>query len=83
MPLAPAIKAIATGVPLNPPFGMVPNRMHETPPAAACIGVAGSSLECDRTAKRRWRIPFCRIGRKILYRESDLIRFIDSCRVEG
>jgi len=83
MPQSPTLEAIATGAPLNPPFGSLPNRMHETPSAAACIGVAASSLEVDRTCKRRWRIPFVRIGRKILYREVELLAFLDRCRVEG
>jgi len=72
-----------TSVSLTPLFGSMPNRMHDTPSAAACIGVAACSLEVDRTCKRRWRIPFVRIGRKVLYRESELIAFLDSCRVEG
>jgi len=73
----------ATSVSLNPPFGAELLRLHDTRSAASCLGVAASSLEVDRTCKRRWRVPFVRIGRKILYRESELIAFLDRCRVEG
>ncbi len=68
---------------LTPPFGELPNRMHETPSAAACLGVAACSLEVDRTCKRRWKIAHIKIGRKVLYQESDLMAFLASCRVEG
>jgi hypothetical protein len=50
--------------------------------AAALIGVARSSLEVDR-CRRRWRIDHVKIGRKILYREADLLAFIDRCAVKG
>ncbi len=67
---------------LVPPFGSMPHRMHETPSAAACLGVAASSLQVDR-CRRRWRIPSFKVGRKVLYRESDLLAFLESCRNEG
>jgi len=67
---------------LAPPFGECPSRMHSTPAAASCIGVASASLELDRV-RRRLRIPYHKVGRSVLYRESDLIVFLDRCRVQG
>jgi hypothetical protein len=67
---------------LAPPFGQAPARSHDTPMAAACIGVAEKSLALDRV-RRRWRIPHCKIGRRVIYREADLLAFLDRCRVEG
>ena len=67
---------------LNPPFGMCPNRMHDTPSAAVCVGLAPATLEVER-CRRRLKINYHRCGRKILYKESDLLAFLDSCRVEG
>ncbi|MBN8524458.1 MAG: helix-turn-helix domain-containing protein [Planctomycetes bacterium] len=67
---------------LNPPFGQAPDRMHATAMAAACIGVAAKSMALDR-CRRRWRIAHCKIGRRVAYRESDLLAFLDRCRVEG
>jgi hypothetical protein len=69
-------------VQLNPPFGMCPNRMHDTPSAAACIGLAPATMEVER-CRKRLNIKFYRLGRKILYREKELLEFVDSCRVEG
>ena len=81
--LIPTLSALADNPStLNPPFGQAPNRLHETPMAAALIGVARSSLEVDR-CRRRWRIDHVKIGRKILYREADLLAFIDRCAVKG
>ena len=71
-----------SAVRLHPPFGECPQRMHDTPSAAACLGVAASSLEVDR-CRRRWCIPTIRIGRRVLYRESDLLAFVNRCRKEG
>lgn len=67
---------------LNPPFGLCPNRMHDTPSAAACIGLAPATMEVER-CRRRLKIPHHKIGRKVMYKESDLLAFLDSCRVEG
>ena len=69
-------------VTLNPPFGLCPNRMHDTPSAAACIGLAVATLEVER-CRRRLKIDHYKIGRKVMYKESDLLAFLDSCRVEG
>ncbi len=67
---------------LVPPFGLAPNRMHDTRQAAPLIGVAVSSMETDRS-RRRWRIPAYKIGkRKVMYKESDLIAFLERCREE-
>ena len=82
MPRSTTLEAIATGVPLTPPFGMSPNRMHDTPSAAACIGLAPSTMEVER-CRRRLKIAHHKIGRKVMYRESDLIAFLAGCRVEG
>ena len=79
---SPTLELIANAVQLDPPFGCLPNRMHETPSAARCIGVSAGSLETDRY-RRRWRIAHCKIGSKVLYKEADLMAFLDSCRVEG
>ena len=67
---------------LSPPFGECPNRNHETPMAAAIICSTPKSLEAER-CRRRLKIPTIRIGRKVLYRESDLLAFLTSCRREG
>jgi len=67
---------------LTPPFGECPSRMHATPAAASCIGVAPASLELDRV-RRRLLIPYHKVGRSVLYRESDLMAFLDRCRVEA
>ncbi len=67
---------------LNPPFGSCPYRMHDTPTAAALIGVAPASLELDRVRKRL-RIDHYKIGRRVAYREDTLVAFLDRCRVEG
>ena len=72
----------ATLAPLNPPFGMCPSRMHDTPSAAACIGLAPATLELER-GRKRLKIAHHKIGRKVAYKESDLMAFLDSCRVEG
>jgi hypothetical protein len=68
--------------PLAPPFGEAPNRMHDTRVAAACLGLATASLEVDR-CRRRWKIPHFKIGGRVLYRESDLLAFLDRHRVGG
>ncbi len=81
-PAAPSVRLPADPGLLHPAFGECPNRMHHTPMAAACIGVAASSMEVDR-CRRRWRIPHTKIGRKILYKEADLLAFLACCRVEG
>ena len=59
-----------------------PSDMLDTPNAAAFLGVAASSLEVDR-CRRRWRIPYCKVGRRVLYKRTDLAAFLDRCRVEG
>lgn len=69
-------------VTLSPPFGSSPSRLHDTGSAAGLIGVAETSLNVDRT-RRRLRIPHLKIGRKILYLESDLVAFLTRCRVES
>jgi hypothetical protein len=82
MPIIPVTNQTALPVLLTPSFGMCPNRMHDTPSAAACIGLAPATMEVER-CRRRLKIAHHKIGRKILYKESDLIAFLDACRVEG
>ena len=67
---------------LSPPFGSSPYRNHETPMAAAALSSTPKTLEAER-CRRRWKIPTIRVGRKVLYREADLLAFLDRCRVEG
>lgn len=67
---------------LNPPFGMSPNRLHTTPSAAAHVGLATATLEVDR-CRRRLNIVYCKVGRKVLYKEADLVAFLEQCRVGG
>lgn len=63
------------------PTGNMPEVL-DTPAAAAVLGVAASSLEVDR-CRRRWRIPYRKIGRRVVYSRADLVAFLDKCRVEG
>ena len=65
---------------LNPPLGQCPNRLHRTPMAGAIITRSPATLQSDR-ARGRCRIPTVKIGRTVAYRESDLLAFIESCRV--
>ncbi len=57
-------------------------RMHNTRSAAACIGIAETTMEVNR-CRKRFAIPYFKIGRKVMYRESDLLAFIKSCEVAG
>lgn len=67
---------------LSPPFGACPYRNHDTTMAAAILSSTPKSLEAER-CRRRLKIPTIRIGRKVLYREADLMAFLDRCRTEG
>jgi len=67
---------------LSPPFGTCPNRNHETAMAAAILCSTPKAMEAER-CRRRWKIATIRVGRKVLYREADLLAFLDRCRVEG
>lgn len=80
-PTLSAIAANPTTPVLSPPFGADPNRMHDSPTAARLVGLAPATLEVDR-CRRRLKIAHYKAGRKILYRESDLMAFLASCRVE-
>ena len=82
MPVSSSFDGSALLATLSPPFGDLPNRIHATPMAAAILGSTPKSMEAERCL-RRWKIPTIRIGRKISYREADLLAFLDSCRVEG
>jgi hypothetical protein len=64
------------------PTGNMPE-VYNNAEAAAILGVSPASLEIDRTARKRWRVPYLKIGRRVLYRRADLLAFLDRCRVEG
>jgi hypothetical protein len=46
-----------------------------TKEAAAFLGCAPQTLECDRV-RRRWNVPFLRLGRKVIYDREALIRWL-------
>jgi hypothetical protein len=63
--------------------------MHENqqPPLAVSEAAAGKLVGLSRSTLRQMRSrrcgpPFCRAGRRILYRVEDLIQFLASNRVE-
>lgn len=47
--------------------------------AATRLGLSVETLQQDRVKARR--IPYIKIGRRVLYKPSDLSAFIESCRV--
>ena len=49
--------------------------------AASFLGVTAGTLNVWR-ATRRYPLPFCKIGRKVMYRQSDLETFAES-RLHG
>ena len=46
-----------------------------TPEAARLLSVAPASLELDRI-RRRWNVPFLRIGRAVRYDRSAVLRWL-------
>lgn len=46
-----------------------------TAEAAALLGCAKATLNVDR-CRRRWGVPFVRVGRLVRYRPSDLERWL-------
>lgn len=82
MPISSTFDGAALLATLSPPFGACPNRNHDTPMAAAILCSTPKSLEAER-CRRRLKIPTIRVGRKVLYREADLLAFLDRCRKEG
>lgn len=54
----------------------------ETPEAAALLGLAASTLATDRV-RRRLRVPYYKIGRRVVYSRIELERYLAGCRVEG
>ena len=83
MSISPTLHATVMGTPvLTPPFGEVPYRLHETPVAAALLGLSPKTLEVER-CRRRIRLSYVKMGRRVMYREADLLAFINACRVEG
>ena len=67
---------------LDPPLGTCPHRLHLTPMAAAIVGLAPSTMEVER-CRRRLKIAYCKVGRRVQYKEADLLAYLDRCRVEG
>lgn len=57
-----------------------PPDMLDTAATAKFLGVAESSLEVDR-CRRRWRIPYHKIGRRVVYARADLVAFLATRRV--
>lgn len=53
--------------------------LHPTPKAAEIIGVSESFLVNDRCTGRH-RIPYIKLGRKVVYREDDLLNWLESRR---
>lgn len=52
-----------------------------TPEAAKLIRAEPGTLEVWRTTKR-YKLPYVKVGRKVLYRRSDLLKFLESRTVE-
>jgi hypothetical protein len=67
---------------LDPPLGVCPHRLHSTQMAAAIVGLAPSTMEVNR-CRRRLKIAYCKVGRRVQYKEADLLAYLDRCRVEG
>jgi len=59
-----------------------PLELLDTNAAARLLGLAPASLEVDR-CRHRLRIPYLKLGRRVLYKRADLLAFIDRHRVEG
>lgn len=59
-----------------------PLELLDTHAAARLLGLAPASLDLDR-CRHRLRIPYLKIGRRVLYRRADLMAFIDRCQVGG
>jgi hypothetical protein len=54
-------------------------RLVDTKSAAEYIGLAAPTLEQDRVSNRL-KIPYLKIGRRVLYDLGDLDTFLDRCR---
>ena len=50
--------------------------------AAAFLGVAAGTLSVWRCV-HRYDLPYLKIGRKVMYSESDLLAFLASRRIRG
>lgn len=48
---------------------------------AEILGLAVQTLRNDRATRRRW--PYVKIGRRVLYRPSDIQRIIDASVIGG
>lgn len=55
-------------------------RLLAPPEAAELIGVSVQTMAQWRS-NRRYKLSWCRIGRKIFYKEADLLAFVESRRV--
>jgi excisionase family DNA binding protein len=53
----------------------VERQAMETPEAASYLGVTAGTLTTWRCT-RKVQVPFTKIGRKVIYRKSDLDRFL-------
>jgi hypothetical protein len=57
-----------------------PGQVFDTTHAAEFLGLSASSLEMDR-CRHHLGVPYIKAGRRVLYRECDLVTFLESCRV--
>lgn len=55
-------------------------RWKDTRAAAEYLGCSTSLLNSDRVTGLH-KIPFCRLGKKILYDTEDLDRYLEGCKV--
>ncbi|MGL4232314.1 MAG: helix-turn-helix transcriptional regulator [Casimicrobium sp.] len=62
-------------------MGSSPERLLDTRAVASWLGLSAGTLESDRHDNKS-RIPYLKIGRAVRYRESDVIKFLESCRIE-
>jgi len=60
--------------------GKKPRKLYETPQAADVIGVSPATLTTWRCTKRV-SVPYIKLGGKVLYDETDLLAFLESCKV--
>jgi len=58
------------------------DRRLTTEQAALILGVQPNSLALWRCVKRH-SLPYYRVGRRVYYRLSDVLAFMETCRREG
>ena len=66
----------------NPLVNLCNDSLIDRKSAAKALGVSVSWLDADR-ANAEVRIPFFKIGGRILYRRADVLAFLESCRQGG